>query len=125
MTMSGRLQTVSDGETEVAISMEVSVIGRLAQFGSRLMEDVSNRMFDQFVTCFQRKLEADIAPTSASGPAESAAGPAAGPTSAASTDDSSIETEPEPIEALPLLFSVLGSAISRFLGRLFGRQQDK
>jgi len=113
MTMHGQLETISDGGTEVSISMEVSVIGRLAQFGSRLMEDVSNRMFDQFVICFQQKLEAGAPPASPSSGPDSASTPSA--------DDS----EPEPIEALPLLFSVMGSAISRFFGRLFGRQTDK
>lgn len=130
MTMRGQLQAISDGGTEVAISMEVSVIGRLAQFGSRLMEDVSNRMFDQFVTCFQQKLQVAAPSTSmpsAASPSE-AAESAAGPATSSSADNSSEDAdaaEPQPIEALPLLFSVLGSAISRFFRGLFGRQTDK
>jgi len=117
MTMTGKLKATAEGGTEVATSMEVSVIGKLAQFGSRLMEDVSNRMFDQFVECFEVKL----APTGLSGTAADAGG-----ASAAGNEEvfSSPPDELEPIKALPLLFSVLGGAISRFFGRLFGRRTE-
>jgi carbon monoxide dehydrogenase subunit G len=52
MTMNGRLAE-KDGGTEVDCSMEISITGMLAQFGSRLITDVSNSVFDQFVSNFK------------------------------------------------------------------------
>jgi len=36
--------------------MEINVSGMLAQFGSRLINDVSNQVFDQFVNNFKTQL---------------------------------------------------------------------
>lgn len=55
MTMNGVLKEV-DGGTEVNYSMQVTIVGMLAQFGSRLITDVSNSVFDQFVANFKDKL---------------------------------------------------------------------
>lgn len=55
MTMTGDLNE-KDGKTEVNVSMEVSITGMLAQFGSRLIGDVSNQVFDQFIDNFKAKL---------------------------------------------------------------------
>ncbi len=55
MTMSGELKTLDQG-TEVNVSMDVSITGMLAQFGSRLIGDVSNQVFDQFIANFKAKL---------------------------------------------------------------------
>lgn len=55
MKMNGVLSE-KDGGTEVNVTMDVSVTGMLAQFGSRLINDVSNQVFDQFVTNFKAQL---------------------------------------------------------------------
>lgn len=55
MLMNGKL-VEKDGGTEVTCSMEVTITGMLAQFGSRLITDVSNSVFDQFVGNFKAKL---------------------------------------------------------------------
>lgn len=55
MEMNGHL-VEKDGGTEVSVSMEVSVTGMLAQFGSRLINDVTNQVFDQFVNNFKGQL---------------------------------------------------------------------
>ena len=55
MTMSGQL-TEKDGGTDVNVTMEINVSGMLAQFGSRLINDVSNQVFDQFVSNFKAQL---------------------------------------------------------------------
>ncbi|HQU59246.1 MAG TPA: SRPBCC family protein [Saprospiraceae bacterium] len=55
MLMNGKL-VEKDGGTEVTCSMEVTITGMLAQFGSRLITDVSNSVFDQFVDNFKAKL---------------------------------------------------------------------
>ena len=55
MIMTGLLKEV-DGGTEVNANMDVSVTGMLAQFGSRLINDVSGTVFDQFVGNFKKLL---------------------------------------------------------------------
>jgi hypothetical protein len=55
MIMNGQL-TERDGGTEVNVSMDVSITGMLAQFGSRLINDVTNQVFDQFVNNFRNQL---------------------------------------------------------------------
>lgn len=55
MIMNGNLKPTEKG-TDVHFSMEVSIIGMLAQFGSRLINDVSDQLLNQFVTNFKAKL---------------------------------------------------------------------
>jgi len=55
MTMNGQL-TEKDGGTDINVSMEVNISGMLAQFGSRLINDVSNQIFDQFINNFKAQL---------------------------------------------------------------------
>jgi hypothetical protein len=55
MKMDGVLSE-KDGGTEVKVTMDVSVTGMLAQFGSRMIHDVSNQVFDQFVANFKAQL---------------------------------------------------------------------
>jgi carbon monoxide dehydrogenase subunit G len=55
MTMHGSADE-KDGGTEVNCNMEVSVTGMLAQFGSRLINDVTDSVFDKFVQNFKDKL---------------------------------------------------------------------
>jgi carbon monoxide dehydrogenase subunit G len=57
MKMDGVLTEKTAGATEVSISMDISITGMLAQFGSRLITDVSNSVFDQFVHNFKALLD--------------------------------------------------------------------
>lgn len=55
MIMNGVLSE-SDGKTHVDFSMDITIIGKLAQFGSRLINDVSDQLLNQFVNNFRDKL---------------------------------------------------------------------
>ena len=57
MKMTGKLRSLEDGGTEVASISEVNVVGILAQMGSRVISEVSNIMFGQFVKNFQAQLQ--------------------------------------------------------------------
>ena len=56
MTMTGKL-TETDAGTEVNFQMKITIIGTLAQFGSRLINDVSDQMLNQFIANFKAMLE--------------------------------------------------------------------
>lgn len=81
------------GETEVTIASQVNVMGVLAQFGSRMIQDVGDRLFDAFVAAARDRLESG--------------GPAAASEPAAS----------EPIEVLSFGSAVVGRAAARALAK--------
>ncbi len=43
--------------TEILCRMTVSITGRIAQFGARMIEAVNNKMFEQFITNFTNMIE--------------------------------------------------------------------
>lgn len=52
MEMTGLLKK-ADGGTTVSFAMEISITGMLAQFGARLIKDVSDQLLNQFVANFK------------------------------------------------------------------------
>lgn len=67
MSLTGKARSLENGGTEVTSVSEVNVVGILAQMGARVITEVSNIMFGQFVKNFQDQLEhpADVAPDEA------------------------------------------------------------
>jgi carbon monoxide dehydrogenase subunit G len=57
MKMTGKLLALADGETQVTSSSEITVVGILAQMGSRVIIEVSNVMFGEFTKNFQAQLK--------------------------------------------------------------------
>lgn len=57
MLMNGTLEE-ANGKTKVKFSMNITIVGMLAQFGSRLINDVSDQLLNQFVANFKAKLAA-------------------------------------------------------------------
>jgi len=56
MTMNIKLSSLEEGGTEMQSSMSLSITGRLAQFGARMIVAVNNKMFDQWATSFTELL---------------------------------------------------------------------
>ncbi|MEV5410017.1 SRPBCC family protein [Thermopolyspora sp. NPDC052614] len=99
-----------DGDrTRVTVETDLKITGRIAQFGSGMIKEVSTKLLGQFVASLEEKLLADNAPTETStaesttstttAPAEtapapaSAEAPAAEPTPAATTTAESVAAE--------------------------------
>ena len=99
MRMTGKLRALPDGATEVTANSEVNVVGMLAQFGARMINDVSDVIFGEFAKNFQRMLQENPGSTA------SATGAAA----------------PKPVNAVPLAVTALWASIARFFRRIFGR----
>src|ERR1700720_2240593 len=89
MKMTGKVQSLQDGSTEVASVAEVNVVGLLAQMGARMIQEVSNKMFAEFTSNLRARLEQER-------------GPAGEPAKTQNTAE-----EPQPINALPLVASVV------------------
>ena len=56
MSMWLKLNALETG-TEVCCRMTVSITGRIAQFGARMIEAVNNKMFEQFISNFTNMME--------------------------------------------------------------------
>ena len=84
-TVTARLD--EDGErTSVSVDTDLKIVGKLAQFGSGMLQQVSEKLLGQFVESLEAKLAAENAPAPA-GPESPA--PAA-------------QSQPEPIDLLEL-----------------------
>jgi carbon monoxide dehydrogenase subunit G len=57
MKMTTKARSLDDGGTEVNSIAEITVVGILAQMGARMINEVSNIMFAQFIKNFQAHLE--------------------------------------------------------------------
>ena len=55
--ISAQLQS-ADGSTRVSVSTDLTIAGRIAQFGSGMIKEVSAKLLGQFVTCLEGKLGA-------------------------------------------------------------------
>ena len=95
MKMTGKLSPTADGGSEVTSVSELNVVGILAQMGARMIQEVSNVMFEQFMNNFRQKLQ--------TGQDETATGPTA---------------EPRPVNAVSMAFSALKSAVTRRQAKL-------
>ena len=56
MSMRLKLNALETG-TEVCCRMNVSITGRIAQFGARMVEVLNNKMFEQFISNFKKMME--------------------------------------------------------------------
>jgi len=91
MKMTGKLTALPQGGTEVVSVSELNVVGILAQMGSRVINEVSNILFEKFMKDFQQKLQA-------------------------SPDQVGGENQPsaqKPVSAVSMAFSVLKNAVTR------------
>ena len=105
MKMNGKVRSLPDGSTEVASVSEVNVVGLLAQLGARMINEVSNKMFEEFTKNFKARLQQER-------PRQST--PEMPPSTGSGATD-----EPRPIKALSLVLSVLWESIARFFRRIF------
>ena len=69
MKLTGAVTALPDGGCEVKSVSELNVVGMLAQLGSRVITEVSNFMFQQFVGNLQKQLGGAAADGPASPPA--------------------------------------------------------
>jgi uncharacterized protein (TIGR03382 family) len=94
-TVTAQLQEDGD-RTSVTVDTDLKIVGKLAQFGSGMLEQVSEKLLGQFVESLEAELASKNAPTPASPASPTAAESAPGPRHAAPA------AEPEPIDLLEL-----------------------
>jgi carbon monoxide dehydrogenase subunit G len=95
-----------DGESStVTLTTDFTVVGRVAQFGRGIMEDVSRHLVGQAAECIQSKLEAPPSGTAGADPSDAG-------TSTASTA-SAEPSSPAPSEPAALDAMALGRAVAK------------
>ncbi len=120
-------QLRADGaSTVVTVDTDLTIAGRIAQFGSGMIKEVSAKLLGQFVQCLEGKLGGDLAAWAAgpgpavtaqpvpepAGPPETGTRPASGTAAAAPpAGDVAAGQEPEPLN----LMSVAGGAVYKRL----------
>jgi carbon monoxide dehydrogenase subunit G len=73
-------QLYADGDrTRVAVDTDLKIVGKLAQFGSGMLQQVSEKLLGEFVSNLEAKLAASSAPQSEQPPDRAAATAAAEP----------------------------------------------
>lgn len=102
--------SVTPTETGAAVSIgtELTITGRVAQFGRGVIEDVSKRLVGQMADCIKAKIEHER--------------DASEPATAIAADTTTAAPPAAPVSAPPLnLFAVLLSVLRERIGRRFGR----
>jgi carbon monoxide dehydrogenase subunit G len=119
-------QLHEDGDrTSVTVDTDLKIVGKLAQFGSGMLQQVSEKLLGQFVESLEAELASQNAPTPASAATPRPTEPVPGPRHAVPA------AEPEPIDLLdlagrdqlkkyaPVALAVLAALV---LGWLLGRR---
>jgi hypothetical protein len=106
VTMLSAVAPLASGRSEVVVTADVELVGRIVQFGRGMIEEVSRQMFRQFSTCVKGKLEVveEAQPSAQNSPASA--------------------PEKQAVAAAPLAFRALWAIIARFFRRLFGKTEE-
>jgi carbon monoxide dehydrogenase subunit G len=91
----------------VLIATELTITGRVAQFGRGVIEDVSKHLVDQMANCIKEKIEHP--------PASAVSGAPVASGDSASTPET--VSEPPPLNLFAVLFAVLRKRIARIFRR--------
>lgn len=116
VSMLSTVTASANGGSEVTVSADIDLVGRIVQFGRGMIEEVSRQMFRQFSTCVKSQLEVVDEPPA--GDQESAGAPDAPQAAAAPSAIPPPETKA--VAAAPLAFRALWAIIARFFRGLFG-----
>jgi carbon monoxide dehydrogenase subunit G len=93
--------------TRVTVDTDLKIVGKLAQFGSSMLQQVSEKLLGQFVDALEAKLAEGKAPTAA----ETAAAPSTAAPAAETAPRRAPAPEPEPIDLLELTG---GGAVAKY-----------
>lgn len=95
-SMTSRLRSLSDGQTEVVAEARFDLTGRVMQMGRGMIQGVSHQLFQQFVASVKQRLEAP----------------------AGAGEEAALPTASEPIRVIPLILQSLWASVVRFFRRL-------
>jgi carbon monoxide dehydrogenase subunit G len=107
-TVTAMLHEAGD-QTRVTVDTDLKIVGKLAQFGGGMLQQVSEKLLGQFVESLEAKLASDHAQSVAGSPAAEVPSPSAAAAVAAA--------QPAPIDLLELAG---GAALKKYAPLVFG-----
>ena len=133
MTMTSSIEALDGGGAAVRVEVDVDVVGKLAQFGRGMIEEVSRQIFRQFSACVRAALEQPAAAASVAHVDNPSATPMS-PAQAAVSDASAAASSPArsagvsggvapatsptpPLRILPVLLAALRAWFRRVFAR--------
>jgi uncharacterized protein len=149
-TVVSELAEAAGGGTDVSIDADVTITGAVAQYGRGMIQDISQRLTNQFAGCLEESLSASAtdepapaaeaaeatgpaaapagataassggSPTATGGAAGATANPAA-PSPAAPRPATAVRPQAKPVKGFRLGLWAFWRAVVRFFQRLFGR----
>jgi hypothetical protein len=103
-----------DGESStVTLTTDFTVVGRVAQFGRGIMEDVSRHLVGQAAECIQSKLEAPPPGTAAADPSDTGTSTASTASAEPFSPAPSASSQPAALDAMALGRAVAKERLSR------------
>ncbi|MFI5039536.1 MAG: SRPBCC family protein [Solirubrobacterales bacterium] len=103
-----------DGESStVTLTTDFTVVGRVAQFGRGIMEDVSRHLVGQAAQCIQSKLEAPPPGTAAAAPSDAGTSTASTASAEPFSPAPSAPAQPAALDAMALGRAVAKERLSR------------
>jgi carbon monoxide dehydrogenase subunit G len=107
------LDPQGDAVTKVTVSTDLTITGKVAQFGRGALADVSTKLLGQFVDCLETTVLGDAAPAPA--PSETAAAAPSAPSDGSPTTDAGVRRVAQP-EAQPIdLIDAAGAPLAKRL----------
>ena len=100
MQLTATVRETDSGQSEVIGNSEITVNGKMANFGARMINGVADQLIDQFLKNFTNRVVAE------------------GEGAAAEEAAEKVAEQPKELSAFALLFSMIGN----FFRRLFGRK---
>src|SRR5262245_37271013 len=109
VTMLSKVTALDGGGSQVVVSADVDLVGKVVQFGRGMIEEVSRQLFRQFSACVKQRLEvANEAQRLGTQTAE------------LQSTENPPEAETRQLRAAPLVRQAMWTLIKRFFMRLFG-----
>lgn len=109
VSMVSTVAPLATGGSEISVSADIDLVGKIVQFGRGMIEEVSRQMFRQFSTCVKQHLEVADEPP-----------PAGSESDQSKSENKSAQSEPKAVAAAPLAFRAIWAMIARFFRGLFG-----
>ena len=129
MLITSTVAALPGGDTEVRVTADVDIVGKIAQFGRGMIEAVNKQMFRQFAECVRANLETpaaavpeQVAPSSTTPPATPADATFVAP-GATQPQNLTIETV-QAVRLLPLIGRALWDWLAGLVRRLVGRRPN-
>jgi len=107
VSMLSTVSPLAAGGSEVLVTADIDLVGKIVQFGRGMIEEVSRQMFRQFSTCVRQQLEVADEPATPDQPVVQSA-----------------EPETKAVAAAPLAFRAFWAIIVRFFKGLFGSRNE-